>query len=145
MFSRHDLGKGTAHPLVWVFGPLVLGALLITVLGVVARGTQGFPDIELAEQIEIASHEGDQMLAEVTTFEWDLVCVAPPTMTKAEVDELIGREWSVVGGDAPGRRVLLVFLDQGEVVRHFYVASATIARPPNDGDCRTPEDETTRL
>ena len=146
MFSRDDLGKGTAHPLIWVFGPLVLGALLITGLGIAARATQGFPDIELADETEVASHAGDdRLLAEVTPFEWDRVCVAPPSTTKSEVDRLIGREWGVVGGDAPGRRVLLVFLRDGEVVRHFYLAPSTIARPPTSGDCRSPEDESTRL
>lgn len=146
MFSRQDLGKGTAHPLLWVFGPLILGALVITGLGIIARASQGFPDIELAEEIRLAATEGDPLLAEVTPFAWDRVCVVPPRATKADVDALIGRDWGVVGGDAaPSRRMLFVFLNDGEVVRHFFLETGAIPGPAPGGDCRSPDDERTRL
>lgn len=145
MFSRDDFGRGPRFPLLWVIGPLLLGALLITGIGLVARGTQGFPDIELAERLEQVGADGDPLLAEATDFAWDRVCVFTSTATKADVDELLGFSWGVVGGDPYGDRQLLVFVRDDEVVKHFYLRPNLIGRPVPPGDCRTPEDESTRL
>lgn len=145
MFSRDDFGRGPRFPLLWVFGPFVLGALLVTGIGLIARGTQGFPDIELAERLEQAGADGDPLLAEATDFAWDRVCVFPSTATKADVDEQLGFPWGVVGGDPYGDRQLLVFVRDDEVVKHFYIRPIFLDDPVPPGDCRTPEDESTRL
>ena len=145
MFSRDDLGRGTHHPLFWVFGPLVLGALLVTGLGIAARATQGFPDIELADDLRLAATAGDPLLAEVTDFDWERVCVFPPHLSKDAVDERLGFEWGVVGGGDLEDRNLLVFINEGRVVKHFYLQAGLVDAPDPTGDCRSPADESTRL
>lgn len=147
MFSRDDYGRGPRFPLLWVFGPFVLGALIVTGIGVIVRGTQGFPDLELAERLEQAGADGDPLLAEATDFDWDRVCVFSPSATEADVDELLGFSWGVAGGDPYDDRVLLVFVRDGthEVVKHFYLRPNLVDRPVPPGDCRLPDDESTRL
>jgi hypothetical protein len=145
MFSRDDLGKGTRHPLFWVFGPLVLGALIITGIGILARATQGFPDIELADDLQQLASRSDLRLAEVTDFAWDRVCVFPPYLSKGAVDEKLGLEWGVVGGGDRQDRNLLVFVDDDRVVKHFYLRRGIVEEPEGGGDCRGPDDESTRL
>ena len=145
MFSRDDLGSGSLHPLFWVLGPLVLGALLVTGLGILARATQGFPDIELADALRQASAEGDPLLAEATDFAWDRVCVFPPYLPKEAVDDTLGMRWGVVGGGDLDDRNLLVFVDDGRVVKHLYLVRGLIDDAAAEGDCRKPEDESTRL
>lgn len=146
MFSRDDLGSGSRHSLAWVFGPLLLGALLISGLGVLARATQGFPNIELAEDLRIAGVRDDPLLAEVTDFEWDRVCLFPPSATRDSVDAQLGRSWGVIGGDPNGDgRPLLVFVHDDEVVTHLFLARGVIEPPEGDGDCRAPDEESTRL
>ncbi|MBW3613122.1 MAG: hypothetical protein KY392_04600, partial [Chloroflexi bacterium] len=86
MFARDDVHRGRRFPLLWIFGPLVLGALLVTAIGIGIRATQGFPDIELAEQLEQVAVDGDPLLAEVTDFDWDRVCVFPRRLPKETVD-----------------------------------------------------------
>ena len=146
MFSRDDLGGDSRHPLVWVFGPLLLGALLISGFGVLARATQGFPNIELAEDLRVVGTGGDPLLAEATAFEWDRVCVFPPSATRESVDALLGFSWGVIGGDPNGDgRPLLVFVRDEEVVTHLFLATRVIQPPEDEGDCRTPDEESTRL
>jgi len=146
MFSRDDLGGGSRHPLVWVFGPLLLGALLITGFGILARATQGFPNIELAEDLRVAGTTDDPLLAEATDFEWDRVCVFPPSATRESVDALLGLGWDVIGGDPSGDgRPLLVFVRDDEVVTHLFLARGVIEPPEGEGDCRAPDEESTRL
>lgn len=146
MFSRQDLGKGSGHPLVWVFAPLLVGALLISGLGILARATQGFPNIELAEDLRLAAVSGDPLLSDLTDFEWDRVCVFPPDATRESVDSQLGMSWGVIGGDPNGDgRPLLVFVRGEEVVTHLFLARGVIAPPQGEGDCRAPDEETTRL
>lgn len=145
MFSRDDYGRGTRFPLLWVFGPLVLGALLVTGLGIAARATQGFPNIELAEEVRVAAGQGDPLLAEVTPFEWDRVCVFPSSVDAGDVDTLLGFEWGVIGGDPNGDRDLVVFVRDGEVETHFFLERGLLTPPEASGDCREPSDESTRL
>ena len=145
MFSQDDFGRGARLPLLWVFGPLIIGAVLITGLGIAARATQGFPDIELAERLEQASAAGDPLLADVTDFAWDRVCVFPPHLPKETVDERLGLAWGVVGGGEFEDRNLVVFVDGDRVVKHMYLRRDTIDDPPAAGDCRGPDDESTRL
>lgn len=146
MFSAKDFGTGSLHPLFWVFAPLILGALIITGLGIAARATQGFPNIELAEEVRVAAQDGDPFLADVTDFEWDRVCVIPPTATMADVDALLGFEWGVIGGDPSGDgRSLIVLVDDGRVATHFFLATGLLDPPMQGGDCRDPDDESTRL
>jgi hypothetical protein len=146
MFSRDDLGSGSGHPLVWVFAPLLLGALLISGFGVLARATQGFPNVELAEDLRLAAASGEPMLSELTDFDWDRVCVFPPSATRESVDAGLGISWGVIGGDPNGDgRPLLVFVRGDEVVTHLFLAVGVIAPPEGDGDCRAPDEESTRL
>jgi len=145
MFSRDDYDRGSRFPLLWVFGPLVVGALLISALGIVARATQGFPNIELADDIRLAAGSGDPLLAEVTPFEWDRACLFPSSVDADDVDALLGFEWGVIGGDPNGDRTLLVLVRDQEVVTHFFLARRLIPAPPANGDCRSPGDESTRL
>jgi hypothetical protein len=146
MFARDDVHRGRRWPLLWVFLPLILGALLVTGLGILARASQGFPNVELADEIRQASNAGDPMLAEVTDFEWDRVCLFGPDTPRDEVDARLGLEWGVVGGDtSPDRRVLLVFVSDERVVSHLYLRRGVLDPPADGGDCRAPEDESTRL
>lgn len=145
MFARDDVHRGRRFPLLWIFGPLVLGALLVSAIGIGIRASQGFPDIELAERLEQVAGDGDPLLAETTDFEWDRVCVFPRRLPKETVDETLGLEWGVVGGDTIDTRDLLVFVRDGEVVKHFYLRRGLVGSPEPEGDCRTPDDETTRL
>ena len=145
MFSRDDVHRGRRWPLLWIFGPLVLGALIVTGLGILARATQGFPDIELAERLDQQARTGDSLLAEATDFEWDRVCVFPPDLPKETVDETLGLEWGVVGGDTIDTRDLLVFVDGDAVVKHLYLRRGLVGEPEPQGDCRAREDESTRL
>lgn len=146
MFSRDDLGSGSRHPLVWILGPLVLGALLISGFGILARATQGFPNIELAEDLRVAATRDDPLLTDVTDFEWDRVCVFPPSVTRESVDAELGFSWGVIGGDPNGDgRPLLVFVRDDEVVTHLFLSPRVLAPPEGEGDCRTPDEESTRL
>ena len=145
MFARGDFERGPRFELFWVFGPLVGAALVITALGIAARATQGFPNIELADDIRLAAGAGDPLLAEVTPFAWDRVCVVPPSADRDDVDDLLGFEWGVIGGDPDGDRLLLVLVDDEEVVTHFFLARGLIPGPEDGGDCRSPDDESTRL
>jgi hypothetical protein len=146
VFSRDDLGgRGGFHPLFWVLGPLVLGAVLITGIGILARSTQGFPDIELADDLRRVADNGDPLLAEATDFEWDRVCVFPPYLAKEDVDATLGIDWGVVGGGDLDDRNLLVFLEGDRVVKHFYLLRGIVDEPATEGDCRAPDDESTRL
>ncbi|HVM25388.1 MAG TPA: hypothetical protein VM253_08320 [Candidatus Limnocylindrales bacterium] len=145
MFARDDVHRGRRFPLLWVFVPLVAGASIVTGLAVLAQASLGFPDAGLAERIDAAAAEGDPMLAEVTDFEWDRVCVVPPRVSEEEVDELLGFDWGVVGGDRFANRLLLVFVRDGEVVSHLFLERTVVSRPRAPGECRTPDDEATRL
>jgi hypothetical protein len=145
VFSTDDYGRGWRFPLLWVLGPLVLGALLVTGLGIAARATQGFPNIELAEEVRIAARQGDPLLAEVTPFGWDRVCVFAPQATTEDVDAALGFEWGVIGGDPTGDRTLLVFVADDEVETHFFLERSLISAAEASGDCRGPEEESTRL
>jgi hypothetical protein len=145
MFGRDAYDRGSRFPLAGVFGPLLLGALLITGLGIAARATQGFPNIELADDIRIAAGNGDPLLAEVTPFEWDRACVFPSTASMDDVDDLLGFEWGVIGGDPNGDRLLLVLVQEDEVVTHMFLAHRMLPAPRGNGDCRSPDDESTRL
>jgi hypothetical protein len=145
MFSRDDYGRGTRFPLLWVFGPLVAGALLITALGIAARATQGFPNIELADDIRVAAESGDPLLAEVTPFEWDRVCIFPSSVDEDDVDGLLGFEWGVIGGDPTGDRSLLVFVRDDAVETHLFLSGSMLPAPGPSGDCRASDEESTRL
>lgn len=145
MFARDDVSRGWRLPLAWVFLPLLLGVLLVTGLGIAIRATQGFPDIELAEQLQQDASAGNPLLADATDFAWDRVCVFPRDLPKESVDRTLGIEWGVVGGDTIDNRDLLVFLHDGSVVKHLYLQRGLVGRPEPEGDCRTPTDESTRL
>ena len=146
MFSPDDFGRGRRFPLLWVVGPLLLGALLVTGLGIAARATQGFPNIELAEELEIAASSASPMLADATDFAWDRVCVFRQSASADEVDEVLGLDWGVIGGDPLGDgRLLLVFVRDDEVVTHLYLKRGLLDPPDGEGDCRLPDDERTRL
>jgi hypothetical protein len=146
MFTRDDFGRGRRLPLLWIFGPLLIGALLVTGIGIAARATQGCPNIELAAELEDLAASGDPMLSEVTGFAWDRVCVFPQAVTADDVDATLGFDWGVVGGDPLGDdRLLLVFVADDEVVSHLYLRRGVVDAPPDDGECRSPEDEGTRL
>lgn len=145
MFSRDDLERPLRWPLMWVIGPLILGALLVTAIGIGIRATQGFPDLELAERLEELASDGDPLLADVSDFAWDRVCIFPSKLPSETVDETLGIDWGVVGGDRIDNRWLFVFVRDDEVVKHFYMQRGLVGRPADDGDCRTPDDESTRL
>ena len=145
MFTRDDYGRGRRLPLLWIFGPLLLGALLVTGLGIAARATQGFPNIELAAEIEGAA-ESAPMLRDEAGFAWDRVCVFRQSASAEDVDDALGFEWGVIGGDPLGDgRLLLVFVRDGEVVTHLYLRAGLLDPPDGEGDCREPDDERTRL
>jgi hypothetical protein len=146
MFSRDDFDRGRRLELLWIIGPLVLGALIVTAIGIGARATQGFPNVELAEDVRLASIEGEPLLAEVTDFAWDRACIFGPTVTADEVDAALGFEWGVIGGDPSGdRRNLVVLVRDDDVVTHFFVAPRVLSRGDGGDACLGPEDEQTRL
>ena len=145
MFARDDVDRGWRWPLLWIVLPLLLGALIVTGLGILARASQGFPDIELADRLRIEAESGDPLLADVTDFAWDRVCVFPPYLPSEAVDDTLGLEWGVVGGDTIDTRLLLVFVRGDEVVRHLYLDRGIVREPAAEGDCRDPADEATRL
>jgi hypothetical protein len=146
MFSPHDFDKGPRLPLLWLWGPILLGALLITALTVAVRATQGFPNIELADEIRQADAAGTPLLAEVADFDWDRVCVFPPEASIDDVDARLGIDWGVIGGDGMSDpRQLLVFVDGDAVVTHVFVPGGTVRAPGEGGDCRGPDEESTRL
>ena len=146
MFSRDDFDRGPRLPFLRVLGPIVVGGLIITGLVVAARASQGFPDIDLADAIRRADEAGDPMLADVATFGWDRVCVFPPDVTTEQVDDVLGFDWGVVGGDGTSdRRQLLVFLADDAVVTHVFVPRGTVDAAEGTGDCRGPEEASTRL
>lgn len=145
MFARDDIHRGWRWPLIWVFLPLLLGALIVTGLGVAIRATQGFPDVELAERLQEEARGGDPLLSEATDFEWDRVCVFPPDVPKETVDRTLGLDWGVVGGDTVDNRDLLVFVTDAAVVKHLYLQRGLVGGAEAEGDCRTRTDESTRL
>lgn len=147
MFSRDDYGRGPRFPLLWVFVPFVLGALIVTGIGILARSTQGFPNIELADDIRMAAAAGDPLLAETTgDLDWDRACVFPPSATREDVDEVLGFEWGVIGGDPSGDgRTLVVLVRDDEVVTHFFLRAGLLDPAAGIGDCRAPDEESTRL
>ena len=49
MFSRDDYGHGPRFPLLWVFGPFVLGALIVTAVGIVATVISSSGDCRLPD------------------------------------------------------------------------------------------------
>ena len=57
MFSPNDFDRGPRLPLLWLWGPILLGAVLITALTLAVRATQGFPNIELADAIRQAPED----------------------------------------------------------------------------------------
>ena len=146
MFAPSDFDRGPRLPLLWLWGPMLLGALLITALTIGVRATQGFPNIELADAIRQADAGGTPMLAEVADFGWDRVCVFPPEASIDDVDARLGIDWGVIGGDGMSDpRQLLVFVDGDAVVTHVFVPSGTVDAPEGLGDCRGPDEESTRL
>jgi hypothetical protein len=146
MFSPNDFDRGPRLPLLWLWGPILLGAVLITALTLAVRATQGFPNIELADAIRQADAAGDPLLAEVATFDWDRVCVFPPEASMDDVDERLGIDWGVIGGDGMSdRRQLLVFANGDAVVTHVFVPGGTVDAPEGLGDCRGPDEASTRL
>jgi hypothetical protein len=146
MFSGSDFDRGSRFPLLWVFGPLIAGALLVTAVTIGVRATQGFPNIELADEIRQASVAGDPLLDEVTEFSWDRACVFPPSATADDVDRVLGIDWGVIGGDQTvDRRPLVVFVDGDRVVTHVFLLRGVMDPAVGGGDCRGPEDESTRL
>jgi hypothetical protein len=146
MFSPSDFDRGPRLPLLWLWVPILLGTVIITALVIAVRATQGFPDIDLADAIRKADAGGDPMLAEVATFDWDRVCVFPPEASMDDVDARLGIDWGVIGGDGMSdRRQLLVFVDGDAVVTHVFVPRGTVDAPEGLGDCRSPDEESTRL
>jgi hypothetical protein len=145
MFSPDDASRGWRWPLLWVFLPLILGGLLVTGIGLAVRATQGFPDIELADELEQLADDSDPLLAEVTDFAWDRVCVFRSNLPKEDVDSTLGLDWGVVGGDTIDNRDLVVFVNDDAVVKHFYLAREVLRGPSGDAECHAPDDEATRL
>lgn len=145
MFARDDVHRGRRWPLLWVLGPLVLGALIVTLLAVIANASLGFPNTGLADTLDEEARTGDPLMAEVTDFEWDRLCVFLPRTSSEEVDELLGFGWGVVGGDRFENRLLLVFVRDDEVVTHLYLRRNVVDAPPSSGACWGPEEEATRL
>lgn len=144
MFARDDAHRGRRWPLLWIFIPLIVGALVVTGLSVLAHASLGFPNTTLAEELDAAAGR-DVPMSELTDFSWDRVCVVPPGASNDEVDELLGFEWGVVGGDRLANQVLLIFVLDDEVVTHLYLRRGVVAAPPATGDCRSPDDEATRV
>jgi hypothetical protein len=145
MFSRDDLERPLRWPLMWVIGPLVIGALLVSLVGIGIRASQGFPDIELADELQQLAATDDPLLAETTEFDWDRVCIFRSNLPKEDVDRTLGFEWGVIGGDTIDNRDLVVFLNDGQVVKHFYLGREVLRGPARDGECHLPDDEATRL
>ena len=145
MFSRDDFDRGSRFPLAGVVIPLVVGALIITGITVGLRAAQGFPDIELAEEIRQASLGEPLLLADAIDLEWDHVCVFPPYLPQEAVDAKLDFEWGRSAGHSTDAYLLLVFVQDREVVSHAYVERGILNDPDPDGDCRTPDDARTRL
>jgi len=146
MFSILDLDRYRRWPLVWVFVPLILGGLLVTVAAFGLHAARGFPDRELAQRIHDAAQlDPGPRLEDLTGFAWDSVCVFMPSARTEDVDDTIGVEWSRAAGSFLDDEVLLVFLEDGAVVTHAYVLSSVLMAPAGDGDCRAPGDDGTRI
>ena len=147
MFSVRELDRYRRWPLAWVFGPLILGGLIVFAVAAALRAPLGFPDDQLAGAIVAASNVGPDAtyLRQVTESHWDTVCVFPPLTSKDQVDEKLGVSWSRAGGYPEDTHLLLVFLRDGEVVTHTYVARELIDEPAADGDCRDRQDDRTRI
>lgn len=145
MFARDDVHRGRRWPLLWIFAPLILGALIITGAAVIAHASLGFPNTDLAEELDAAARAGNPLVSEVTDFDWDRLCVVPPRVSSEAVDDLLGFQWGVVGGDRLANQLLLVFAHRGEVVTHLYLRRNTVATPSEPGECWGPDDEATRL
>ena len=145
MFSRDDFDRGSRFPLAGVVIPFVVGALIIAGITVGLRAAQGFPDIELAEEIRQASLGESLLLADAIDLEWDHVCVFPPYMPQEAVDAKLDFEWGRSAGHSTDGYLLLVFVQDREVVSHAYVERGILVDPDPDGDCRTPDDARTRL
>ena len=145
MFSRDDFGRGSRFPLAGVVVPFVIGALIIAGITVGLRAAQGFPDIELAEEIRQASFGEPLLLADAIDLEWDRVCVFPPFLPHDAVDAKLGLEWGRSAGHSTDEYLLLVFVRDREVASHAYVERGILVDPDPNGDCRTPDDPRTRL
>jgi len=147
MFSLPELDRYRRWSLAWVLGPLILGGLIVTLSAVALRAPLGFPDDHLAGRIREAAAigPGATYLRQLTDEHWDTVCVAPPFVSKEAVDELLGLEWSRAGGYPEDTHLLLVFVRDREVVTHTYVERRRIIDPPQGGDCRHRQDESTRI
>jgi hypothetical protein len=97
--------------------------LLATVACLIALGcsrTKG--DEELGRAIVARAQEGggDVTVADVpavTQFSWERVHIFPPNTPADKVREELGFSWDEAGRIAKQDVVLLVFLDQGKVVR----------------------------
>ena len=146
MFSIRELDRYRRWPLAWVFGPLILGGLLVTIVAFALHAAQGFPDRDLAQRIEHAALEDRGiLLGNLTGFAWDSVCVFPPSATPEVVDQTIGVAWSRAGGSLSDAQVLLVFVRDEAVVTHAYVDRGVLDAPAGRGECREPDDPGTEL
>ena len=147
MFSRTDFDRVRRLPLLWVWGPLLGGTLVVVAITVALRASEGFPDIELGAEIERAAYERSSptMLRDVTDFRWDRVCVIPSHASRDEVDATLGFDWGAAGGPGYDDEVLLVFVREQEVQAHAFVPRAVLEPPPDGGDCAGPDDPRTAL
>lgn len=147
MFARSDLDRYRRWPLAWIFGPLILGGLIVVAVSVVLRAPLGFPNDQLAGDIRAAgANSGDATyLRQMTDERWDRVCIFPTGVSKQDVDDVLGFGWSKAGGYEDDSRLLLVFVKGDEVVTHTYVETGLVAPPEGDGECRGPQDEATRI
>ena len=146
MFSILDLDRYRRWPLVWVFVPLILGGLLVTVAAFGLHAARGFPDRELAQRIHDAAQvDPGTRLEDLTGFAWDAVCVFMPSAATEDVDETIGFDWSRAAGSFVDDELLLVFVEDAAVLSHAYVVSSVLPAPAGDGECRAPGDEGTQL
>ena len=146
MFSIFDLDRYRRWPLLWVFVPLILGGLLVTLLAFGLHAARGFPDRELAEKIHGAGQlRPGGRLEDITGFAWDSVCIFVPSASTEDVDETIGIDWSRAAGSSVDDELLLVFLEEGAVVTHAYVVSSVLPAPTDDGECRAPGGDGTRI
>ena len=151
MFSIRDLDRVRRWPLAWVFGPLILGGLLVTMVGFGLLASRGFPDSELGQKIDAAALEAtsandrDILLGNLTGFAWDEVCVFGPSATKESVDETIDIAWSRAGDSVSENELLLVFVRDGAVVKHAYVDRRALDEPDPGGECRSLDDPGTQV